>query len=268
MRSKNYRQQKRRRGGVGKKKEEVGEKKEEETRKKEKERKKTELEIKNKEQRRRKETIKCELPQEKKVIGEILVIVNPIQQEEIKEPIYEIISFDQIELQEQINNNDHPEVEVYKCLIRSSNTQAAVKIYSDLDKLLPTAEFEANVYKKLNRNKAFVEFYGSFRHENKYYIVLEYIQKSLESIINSSNEEKYDKRRKFLEDDEKSRKFSEDDEKIRNCLKDDEKIRKFLEDLVAGLIDLKNLGIAHRDIKPGNILFANFKPKIIDFGSS
>ena len=205
---------------------------------KKKEKKETEEEIKNNEAERR-ITSKFKELQEMKKPAENPLFLKPIQQEENKEPIYEITSFDQIELQEQINDNYYlPEVEIYKCLIRSSNTQASVKIYGSLDHLLPTAEFEANVYKKLNRNKAFLEFYGSFRHEDKYYIVLEYIPNDLTSFINSS-------------------------EKVK-----EEILRKFLEDLVAGLIDLKNLGFVHGDIKPENILLDDFKPKIIDFGSS
>ncbi|OMJ69085.1 hypothetical protein SteCoe_33285 [Stentor coeruleus] len=158
-------------------------------------------------------------------------VVNKINDVEILEEIVSVVK------------NDNPSWNsiVKKCLISESNTIAAAKIYKITEEIIEAVNFERDLMEKCSFKPSFIGFYGSFIFQDDFYIILEYLPKSLYDFIN---------------------------DKTVDPLNEKESMN-FTYYLLKGLKHLEKMKICHCDIKPGNILLTDDKkPKIIDFSSS
>lgn len=111
------------------------------------------------------------------------------------------------------------------------------RLKDNIDKRLELLA-EANEYSTM-RHPNVVSFFGSVVIEGTTYIVLEFCEKSLDSMLHSDT---------FCE------------------ILEPDRVWKYSQGLFSGLTYLHQQGIIHRDIKPANILVKNDVPKLGDFG--
>ena len=150
------------------------------------------------------------------------------------------------------NENRNFHVEVKRCIYQKK--QIVVKRYSQLEGKPWNPEDYYDEIKILkicseftnpDNSSCFLKFYGATVKSNSVSIYLEYLEESL------------DKRIKKYKSSNKC-----------NIVEFEIVIRQ----LIRGFASLENIGIMHKDIKPGNILITgedeNVLVKIIDFGSS
>jgi serine/threonine protein kinase len=117
----------------------------------------------------------------------------------------------------------------------ANNDKCAIKIISSLGLSNSTKEKlldEANILKSLN-HKNIIKLYDIYEDLDEIYIIMEYCENNLQSIL---------------------LKLSEDQAK------------KYIKQIVNALYYLQNKNIVHRDIKPANILLQNDIIKVCDFG--
>jgi Protein kinase domain len=131
---------------------------------------------------------------------------------------------------------------IYKAKIKTSKVEVAVKKIvltniKDIGKL-ENYKKEADIMRELSgKHKTFLTFYGDFRIENEYYMVMEFGKRTLVDAISD---------RKGLKEIQ---------------------IINIARNLLEGFSFMAQKNIYHRDVKPQNILIAeDFTPKIIDFG--
>ena len=117
-----------------------------------------------------------------------------------------------------------------------NNEKCAIKVISSIglnisikDKLVD----EANILKKLNHPNI-IKLYDIYEEFGDIYIIMEYCETTMSSLLNMDLSEKY--------------------------------VKYYIKQLVDGLYYLQKKNIVHRDIKPANILLKNNVIKISDFG--
>ena len=127
---------------------------------------------------------------------------------------------------------------LYRGKIRGTNTEIAVKKISatnssDLEKY----NLEVSIMRELSgKMDCFLQYYGSFKIQNDFYIVMEYVPETLMERL------------------------------LKNTLTEMQMIQ-IAKRLIEGFSYMSEKRIYHRDIKPHNILITpNNLPKIIDFG--
>ncbi|OMJ93083.1 hypothetical protein SteCoe_4027 [Stentor coeruleus] len=157
----------------------------------------------------------------------------------------EIKEINEVQIFEEIigNANNDPmwNCKVKKCKILKSNTIAAAKIYEITEKNFTSITFEKDLMEKCSLKPSFLKFYGSFLDQDKFYMIIEYVPRSLQDFIN---------------------------DKLSNPLNENESMI-FTVYLLKGLKFLEKMKICHCDIKPENLLLTgDKKPKIIDFSSA
>lgn len=120
-----------------------------------------------------------------------------------------------------------------------------IKIYEPADSSTPIPEiyqYEPKLLEFLqDKDSAFPKFYGSFTEKGRLYIVIEYIEYTLESLIKT---------------------WKLNSQRLQNI-----EILIRMRILVEGMIKLKQYGIYHNCINPSNILLSSKKIKIIDFSN-
>lgn len=156
-------------------------------------------------------------------------------------PNESIINIRQIKVIRKIYdlNNFNKTSEIYICSTKNS-VKVVAKIYNLYEGIFNIAKKEKEIYEELSGNNAFLNFYGSFTNNKKYYIILEKCPMSLKNYISNKN---------FVMDEDQSKIF----------------VQKLLE----GFDLLLNKNIVHMNINPNHILITkDYLPKIISFKSS
>jgi tRNA A-37 threonylcarbamoyl transferase component Bud32 len=168
--------------------------------------------------------------------------LNPINMEgdEITSINQLIIEKDPISTRE--NSNKTVYTYIYKAKIKKSKVEVAIKKIllknmKDISELEKYKE-EADIMRELSgKHKTFLTFYGDFRIENEYYMVMEFVERNLAEV-------------------------SADTKELKEI-----QIINIAKNLLEGFGFMTQKNIYHRDVKPQNILIAeDLTPKIIDFG--
>jgi serine/threonine protein kinase len=164
-------------------------------------------------------------------------------------------------------NRDHPHI---ACKIESKTCRPYV--LKKMTAFTPKAfADEIAIFHYLGPNKRLVHYYGSFKKENAWYIALEKADGDLTKLLAFALKIKSNPL--LIKLNEKNDPNPDDQEGPLTDLR--EKLyRTIAQHLIEGITFLHSKGIAHRDIKPDNILFyidkktGEYSFKIADFGGS
>ena len=152
------------------------------------------------------------------------------------------INFSEFIIKEKLGEGNFGKV--YKVYNKDNDQYYALKeflIKDENEEKINKIQKEAEILSKFNSNNI-VEYYDSFRDNEKFYILMEYCEKGhLKNFINKRN----------------------------SVLIEEKIISKIIKQICLGIKEIHDNNIIHRDLKTENIfLKENYKIKIGDFGIS
>ena len=196
------------------------------------------------------EEIKTRIDKIQEIVGEPIAPCDPVPApSEVEEPRY-VLDSSKIVFQGPIyaSQTENFGVVIYRAT-SPEHPLLAVKEYTankditDLDKFTVEIQVLQKLSDLANDTNCFLKFYGSWTVENRLYLVMEYAEQNLMSVITE-----YRKMNHRVEENQ---------------------LKGIIHKLIYSFAEMEAMKIYHQDIKPHNLLVTqNFDLKIIDFSIS